>query len=141
MKFGEPIVVLYPGTKKAAVTITLNSIQANLQCTQQFAPSPTNGQFLGLSFTAVTDADYKKLTGGQDLNFFGNDFLTATSPTGRLTRVNGSSCVDGEFPFDVPAGDTTKGIVVLDVSLGVTNLVWDQSTLNVDVTKREWTLR
>jgi len=138
-RLGEPVVITYPGTDKAAVTITIDKIQTNLSCTEQFAIPAQSGQYLGLSVTVTTDADYEKLTGGGSMRIYGNDFSTATSADGPLTSVNGSGgCVADEFPLDVLAGATTSGIDVLDVPLGVTSLVWNQSTFSTEVPAREW---
>jgi len=140
-KLGEPVVITYPGTTKAAVTITIDKIQTNLQCTEQFAIPAQHGQYLGLVMTVVTDADYEKLTGGGSMRIYGNDFSTATSAGGPLTSVNGSGgCVADEFPLDVPAGATIRGVDVLDVPAGVTRLVWNQSTFAAEVAAREWSI-
>lgn len=138
---GDSIIIKFPGTDKTAVEFTVTQIDRDVQCTEQFAIPPQNGEFIGLVIEATTADDYMSVSGNEPMRFFRNDFYSAISTDSDLTEAgSGTGCIGDEFPLDVPAGKTVTGRVMLDLPPTTTSIVWEPSTFVIDVPGREWVL-
>lgn len=139
---GEQIIVTFPGTDRAGVTLSVDQVDLAVQCTGDFAFPAPSGQWIAVRYTVTTSADYQALSGNQPMRLYGNDFATSIDADGVLSPSNGmSGCIEGDDAvLDIPAGATTNGVLVLDAPPGVTRLVWEPSTFVVEVVAREWVI-
>jgi hypothetical protein len=130
-----------------AITFTVTSIQPDPVCTapEEDQLSAENGQFIAVGMTFVTSATYVSvMQTGADMQLSSNDWLGyAADGTELVNSDAGLSCLaeSEQLPLDIPAGTTTSGTYVLDLSTGATSISWSPSDVTDVVfnqTRWEW---
>jgi hypothetical protein len=134
-------------TGAPAITFTVNSIQQDPTCTapEEDQLSAENGQFVAVNMTFVTSPTYVSvMSTGADMQMNSTDWM-GYGPDGSelLNSDAGLTCLAAEeqLPLDIPAGTTTTGTYVLDLSTGATSISWSpfDVTQTGDVASRwEW---
>jgi hypothetical protein len=137
---GEPAKIFFVDGQDA-VTVTVESVQRNFVCTSTvgFALPSQKGEYVALTISVATSADYESLSGNQPMRLFYQDFYSVNEQgePGEPDSAVGAGCIDEDqqLPLDIPAGEVSKGVMVLDVAPGTPSIAWMPSVFNLDNTE------
>ena len=146
---GELATITFPDTADPSIQFSITGITVDPTCTEdpELVLSPNNGQFIAVTMTFTTAADYaSQLSTGGLLLVSPTDFV-GYLPDG--TSVNGSdaglSCVPEaeQLPDGIPAGATTTATMILDMSPTATSITYSPvgvTGLDTSQTFWEWSI-
>ena len=146
---GEKGTILFAGTTDPSIQFSVTGITPNPTCTEDPALvlSPENGQFVAITMELTTAAEYASaMSSGALLQIASADFV-GLLPDGTtvLNSDAGISCVPEaeQLPTELPAGATTTGTVILDLSPETTSFSYSPTGvtgLESTTTRWEWAI-
>lgn len=121
---------------KTVASFVVNSITLNPQCTSEYASKPTNGHFLALNVSMVTDPALADSVNPQfGLAGYAWKVIAENGTTFNGSVWSGSSftCLkDAErFPSALGPGEKATGVIVLDVPTPAGTLIHQQGFMPV----------
>ena len=127
---GDLATITFPDTDDPSIQFSVTGITVNPTCTEdpELVLTPENGQFIAVTMTVTTAADYAgQLSTGGLLMVSPRDF-SGYLPDGTsvLSSDAGNSCVPEaeQLPDSIPAGETVTGTVILDLSEAATSITY-----------------
>ena len=144
---GDLATITSPGTEDPSIQFSVTGITVNPTCTEdpELVLSPDNGQFVALTMTFTTSADYtsQMATGGL-LLVSPTDFSGYLADgTSVLSSDAGISCIPEaeQLPDGIPAGETVTATMILDLSADATSITYSPvgvTDLDTVATFWEW---
>jgi len=142
---GDLATITFPGTDDPSIQFSVTGITPNPTCTEdpELVLSPDNGQFVAITMTFTTSADYasQMATGGL-LLVSPTDFAGYLSDgTSILSSDAGISCIPEaeQLPDGIPAGETVTATMILDLSEAVTSIAYSPvGVTDLDTAQTFW---
>jgi hypothetical protein len=125
MIIGQPGELTSLATGQPAVQFSVTEIGLEVTCTND--ATPENGQFVAVTMQLTTATDYLDVMSANEPMLVSWQDWTGYSTDGIPVEVSGAGadCLpDQSFPAGLPAGETTTGVIVLDVTPETTSVSW-----------------
>lgn len=141
--------ILFAGTSDPSIEFTVTGITPNPTCTEdpELVLSPENGEFVAITMAFTTAEDYATaMDSGGLLQIAASDFVGILPDDTTVSNSNaGASCVPEaeQLPAEIPAGATTTGTVILDLSPTTTSFSFSPTGvtgLESATTRWEWAI-
>jgi hypothetical protein len=134
-KLGDKIVVNFADGREA-VSFAVTEIQVAPTCdgNKMWRLPSSYGHFVALKMTITTSADYVDgiISGGELMRVFWNEWAAYAADGSELEHGNaGLFCLSAakNLPLDIPAGTTTVGYHVMDLSTKTASVAWQPTAL------------